>query len=92
MKQVIRNTNQLGTVIRNMRITNGLIQKELATKTNLRQATISKLESGDDGTKLKTLFEILNALDLEIIIQKRTTFSHSEYMRILSILNDEEKK
>lgn len=88
MNQVIRNTDQLGLALRNIRVADGLVQMDLAAQTHLRQATISGIENGDDGTKLKTLFKILNALDLEIVIQKRTTISQSDYLRIL---NDEEK-
>ena len=39
----------------------------------MRQATISSLENGDPGTQLKTLTEVLAALNLELVIRDRTT-------------------
>ena len=41
----------------------------------LRQATISKLETGEPGTRLSTLFDELTALDLELVIRSRTKSS-----------------
>jgi len=41
----------------------------------LRQATISKLETGEPGTRLSTLFDVLTALDLELVIRPRTKSS-----------------
>ena len=50
------------------------MQKNLlgAEKTNLRQGTISALEAGKAGTQLRTLFDVLTALDMELVIRSRT--------------------
>lgn len=48
-----------------------LTQTDVAAKTQLRQATISALESGEAGTQLKTLTDVLAALDLELVVQPR---------------------
>jgi HTH-type transcriptional regulator/antitoxin HipB len=37
----------------------------------MEQHTISKIEKGNPGTELNTLFRLLAALDLELIIQPR---------------------
>jgi HTH-type transcriptional regulator/antitoxin HipB len=37
-----------------------------------RQATVSKLESGEPATQLKTLMDALAALDLELVIRPRS--------------------
>jgi transcriptional regulator with XRE-family HTH domain len=42
-------------------------QSELATKANVTQAMISKLEGGDDNPKINTLRSIATALDCLII-------------------------
>lgn len=44
----------------------------------LRQATISKLESGDRGVQLGTLLDALNALELELVIRTRTKSTAAE--------------
>ena len=43
-----------------------------AAKANLRQATISALESGGAGMQLRTLIDVMAALGLEIVIRERT--------------------
>ncbi|MDZ7769214.1 MAG: helix-turn-helix domain-containing protein [Woeseiaceae bacterium] len=48
-----------------------LTQADLGKRIGLRQATISRLEKGEDETKLSTLLDALSALGLEIIIDKR---------------------
>lgn len=37
-----------------------------------RQATVSKLESGEPATQLKILMDALAALDLELVIRPRS--------------------
>jgi HTH-type transcriptional regulator/antitoxin HipB len=48
-----------------------MTQKDIAGKTNLRQATISGVEAGESGT-LRTFFDVLTALDMEVVIRPRT--------------------
>ena len=55
-----------------------LTQSDLGNKTHMRQATISALENGEAGTQIKTLTDIQAALNLEIIIQERTSGSDIE--------------
>lgn len=72
MDQIARTPQQLGAAVRRKRKQMGLSQEELGTRVRLRQATISKLEAGEPGTRLKTLLDALSALDLEIVIRPRT--------------------
>jgi len=55
-----------------------LTQEDMGKRVSLRQATISKLETGEPGTRLSTLFDVLTALDLEIVIRPRTKSSPNE--------------
>jgi HTH-type transcriptional regulator/antitoxin HipB len=41
----------------------------------LRTATISTVESGEPGTQLRTLFDVLTALEMELVIRPRTKAS-----------------
>lgn len=72
MEQIARTTKQLGAAIRRRRRNTNMSQTELGSKTNLRQATISALESGEERTQLHTLMDVISALGLEIVIRERT--------------------
>lgn len=71
MSQSARTAKQIGAIIRRVRRNGGLTQTDLGNRIGLRQATISRLEKGEDETKLSTLLDALSALGLEIIIDKR---------------------
>ena len=68
---IARSPQQLGAILRRYRKKGSLTQTDVAAKTQLRQATISALESGEAGTQLKTLTDVLAALDLELVVQPR---------------------
>jgi len=74
-EQIARTPKQIGAAIRRRRRTLGLNQQAIGQKTNLRQATISGLEAGEAGTQLRTLFDVLTALNLELVIRPRTKAS-----------------
>jgi HTH-type transcriptional regulator/antitoxin HipB len=72
VEQVARNIEQIGNAVRRHRRSLNLTQTQLCERTGLRQATISGLETGDSGSRLKTLFDILAALDLELVVRPRS--------------------
>lgn len=72
MEQVARTQKQLGAVLRRQRKHLGLTQNALAAKISSRQATVSDLEAGGRDSRLQTVFELLAALDLEIVLRPRT--------------------
>ena len=78
MEQTARTAKQLGNAIRRERRIRDLTQKQLGSKVSLRQATVSKLEAGEPATQLRTLLDVLTALNLEIVIRPRTTTSSSK--------------
>jgi len=73
--QIARTPKQVGEAVRRRRRSLGMTQKDLAGKTNLRQATISDVEAGEPGTQLRTLFDVLTALDMEVVARPRTKAS-----------------
>jgi HTH-type transcriptional regulator/antitoxin HipB len=75
---IARTAQQLGAAIRRQRKHARLSQFELGTKIGLRQATISKLEAGEPGTRLQTLLDALTALDLELVVRPRTKGSTAD--------------
>jgi len=71
MMQSARTAKQIGAIIRRARRSANLSQAGLGAKIGMRQATISKLERGEPATQLATLLDVLSALGLEIIIDRR---------------------
>lgn len=72
MKQILRTKDQIGGALRNRRRELGMNQAAVGEMANLRQATISRAETGDESIHLGTLCDILAALDLELVVQPRT--------------------
>jgi HTH-type transcriptional regulator / antitoxin HipB len=71
MDPASRTQKQLGAELRRYRKSRGRSQTELSQQIGKRQATISNLESAGRGT-IDTLYAILSALDLELLVQPRT--------------------
>lgn len=82
MDQIARTPKQIGDAFRRQRRKLGLNQADVGERTQLRQATISAVESGAPGTQLRTLCEILTALDLEFVIRPRTKAKSAEIEEI----------
>jgi len=66
-----RTLKHLGAALRRYRKEQGLSQLDLSSRIHKRQATISNLEAGEGGT-LDTLFSVLSALELELVLRPRT--------------------
>jgi HTH-type transcriptional regulator / antitoxin HipB len=75
MDTVVRTPRQLGAGIRRYRRQKGLTQGGLGDLMSARQATVSKLESGEPATQLRIFMDALTALDLELVIRPRTKLS-----------------
>jgi HTH-type transcriptional regulator/antitoxin HipB len=61
----------LGAAIREARKIKGLTQAAAGKPVGIDQTTVSKVEQGGPGTCLDTLFRLLAALDLELVLQSR---------------------
>lgn len=72
MNQIARTAKQIGVAVRRHRRALGWSQGDLGSKAGLRQATISTLESGGSGTRLRTLVNVMAALELEVVIRDRS--------------------
>jgi HTH-type transcriptional regulator / antitoxin HipB len=73
MSKTARTPAQIGALLHRERRARGLTQAQLGERIGRRQATISKLEKGEPGTQLSTLFDALTALNLEITLVERRT-------------------
>ena len=78
MDQISRTPKQIGAALRRRRRALKLTQTDLGDRTSLRQATISGLERGEPGTQLRTLLDVMAALDLEFVIRPRSKASAKE--------------
>jgi HTH-type transcriptional regulator/antitoxin HipB len=72
MDTIARTVKQLGAALRRFRRQNGLTQRALGDLMHARQATVSKIESGEPGTQLGVLINALAALDLELTVRPRS--------------------
>ena len=71
MNQRARTPKQIGSILYRQRDLASLSQNELSSKAGLRQATISKIESGSPATRIQTICSVLAALGLELQVVPR---------------------
>ena len=71
MKQIVNSPQGLGLFIRRVRKHRKLTQSEAGVGFKLDQTTVSSIEQGANGTRLETLFRLLAALDLELVVQEK---------------------
>ena len=71
MDSRISDPQNLGSTLANARKTASLTQAEIAERADLRQATVSKVENGDQGVRLETVLSLIEANDLELIVRPK---------------------
>ena len=77
-RAIARSSQQVGRLIQRIRQEKGLNQTQLAQLAGQRQEMISKIETGQGGVKLTTLFDVLAALELEMTIEPRSQSSSAD--------------
>lgn len=75
---IARSSHQVGRLIQRFRRQKGLNQTQLAQLAGQRQEMISKIETGQGGVKLATLFDVLAALGLEMALEPRSQSSSAD--------------
>ena len=73
MEFVARTPGQLGQVLKNWRKQRGLTQRSVAAKVGLKQAQISVIESHDAKATVETLYKVLSALGLELMLRDKSS-------------------
>lgn len=71
MDIVARTPAQLGAALKNARIRRGLTQTAAASNVGLKQKTVSSLENVGARTTVDTLYKMLSALGLELVIREK---------------------
>lgn len=80
MKTFIATTpEQLGQVLRGYRKSADLTQTSMAESSGLLQKTISTLESDPSQTRVETLYKALAALDVELVLQPRSSTNDTDW-------------
>lgn len=59
--------NLFGTNLRRIRKEKGFSQRELSARCNIDNADISRMENGDINITLKTLQQLADAMDINVI-------------------------
>lgn len=68
MKYVITSVNQITHVLRSVRTGKSLRQKDVGELTGMLPKTVSALENHPGTVTLESLFKLIAALDLELIL------------------------
>jgi len=75
-----RTPRQLGQILKGQRKSRRLTQKQASASVGLLPKTVSKLELEPDTATLESLFKLLSALQLELVVRsKSTTASEREW-------------
>jgi HTH-type transcriptional regulator/antitoxin HipB len=68
---VIATPAQLGQILKSARLTSELSQIALGQQVNVLQKTVSALENNPAGSQIETVFKILSALNLELVLRHK---------------------
>lgn len=72
MKYTAYTPQQLAQVLRGQRKSKRLTQKAAGSKVGLLPKTISSLELSPERSSVESLFKLLSALDLELVLQSKS--------------------
>lgn len=78
MKHTVRTADQLAKVIQGIRKSSGQSQQVVADKVGMFQKTVSLLETNPDNASLGSLFKLMSALNLELILQDKSISSNEQ--------------
>jgi len=68
----------LGHILRAARKQKGLSQAEAGKSVGIDQATMSKIERGESNARIDTLFRLLAALDMDLLVMPREKMSEKD--------------
>lgn len=71
MESTVRTPQQLSQALRAERVQQQMTQVEAARNVGLLPKTISRLEQKSEGSSIDSLFRLLSALGLEIVIRNK---------------------
>lgn len=75
MEHVARTPQQLASILRSWRRRGNLTQQDIAAKVGIKQSTVSVTEADASRAQVATLYKLLSALGLELVIRERASSS-----------------
>ena len=78
MSTAAHTPRQLGQILKGQRKLQQLTQKEAAKQVGLLPKTISKLELSPETATIESLFKLLSALRLELVVRSKSQESSSK--------------
>jgi HTH-type transcriptional regulator/antitoxin HipB len=78
MNYTAQTARQLGQVLKGQRKIQRRTQESAASSVGLLPKTVSKLEMDPESATIGSLFKLLSALELEMVIRSKGDSSHSE--------------
>lgn len=79
MNLIITSPKALGNAIKRQRKNKKLNQTEAGSAVNIDQTTASSIEHGAPGTRLETIFRMLAALELEMVIRPKEAIDNKKW-------------
>jgi HTH-type transcriptional regulator/antitoxin HipB len=77
MERIAHNPRQLAQILRGERKSQSLNQEAVGARVKLLTKTVSKLENQPEKSTVESLFKLLSALDLELVVRsKRDSAEH----------------
>jgi HTH-type transcriptional regulator/antitoxin HipB len=71
MQTLIVSSENMGAVLRDMRRQQGVTQAELGKRVGLDQKKVSLLENGNPNCRIDSLFRLLSALEVGLVVQPK---------------------
>lgn len=71
MKYTVQTADQLGPVLKGLRRSRKLTQKDVGAAVDMLPKTVSKMEIKPDTATVESLFKLLSALQVEMVLQSR---------------------
>lgn len=66
----------LGQILKSARNEKGLNQQQAGSLVGITQAMVSRIETGESNARIDTLFRLLSALGMEMIVKPRDMSSN----------------
>ena len=76
MDYSVKSADQLALILKGIRQNAGLTQKDVSYDNGLLQKTVSLLENTPEKSSVGSLFKLLSALEVDIVLQPRKTNRH----------------
>jgi len=72
MEYVVRTPEQLGQVLKSCRQQRGLTQSDVGSRVGIQQSRISQIELHGAPATIETLYKLLSALGLALVLRDKT--------------------